>query len=133
MLRSILASTLLALVSTAAMAVSLPLSEGEFTSGKCDLKALMKTDPTESIGVYNRGVGELRSSQFLIPGAEDKPAYCTIRGTRVVGVRYTGKAACRSTGKDDSFEGFYLFDYEILDARTFISKGVTYRWCVPHR
>lgn len=124
--RSLLTILAIGVSASIAEAATLPLRDGEYGSGACsDWPYLM-----ESIGLYTRSGG---GGRFLTPGADGNDGYCTIGKLKVEGTRYSGTAKCTDGGKLDLPSGPYHFSYEIIDNKTFVSRGKTYRWCSEHR
>lgn len=135
MLRTALLAALSGFVSTAALAFpQLPLKEGEFTRGHCETNPtprIPSTDVTESIGVYTV-LDVAKPYQFISPMAEDQTGYCMVKKFKTSGQNVSGKTSCVE-GKGDFPSGNYIFNYRILNSTAFVSRGVTYKWCAPHR
>ncbi|UHC18444.1 hypothetical protein LRS73_11720 [Methylobacterium currus] len=90
-------------------------------------------DLSESIGVYV--VQDVpKPYQFLSPAAENQSGYCMVKPFKAVGKRGSGRAPCEDGGSRIRYPSCtYSFDYEIINAQTFVSRGVTSSWCSPHR
>ena len=107
----------------------IPIREGEYTRGACNEGASI----LESIGIYILSEGPQKGLQVLSPQAEKQDGYCALKSVKTAGKVYSGSAACESGTRMALPTGTYNFAYTVLDQSTFISKGVTYRWCAAHR
>jgi hypothetical protein len=114
--------------STEAGAATLPLQDGEYTRGACK----GGSDITESIGIYTL-TSPQRGTRVLSPNGDGQDGYCKFGDLRAVGNRYSGDAECSSGTRIDSPTGTYRFAYDVIDNKTFISRGKTYRWCAKGR
>jgi hypothetical protein len=118
------------LVSGSSFAANkIPIREGEYTREACKGGA----DILESIGVYVAREGPQKGLQVLSPQAEEQDGYCALKRVETAGNVYSGSAACESGTRMALPTGTYKFAYTVLDQSTFISKGVTYRWCAAGR
>jgi hypothetical protein len=106
----------------------IPIREGEYR-GACNGPA----DFLESIGAYVLREGPQKGLQIPSPQAEKQDGYCALKRVKTAGNVYSGSATCESGTRMALPTGTYKFAYTVLDQSTFISKGVTYRWCAPHR
>jgi hypothetical protein len=86
----------------------------------------------ESIGVHVLREGPQKGLQLLYPQAEDQDGNCALKRVKIAGNVYSGSAACETGTRMALPTGTYKFAYTVLDQSTFISKGVTYRWCAAH-
>ena len=106
----------------------IPIRDGEYTRGPCK----GRPDIMENIGVHVLHGGPQKGLQSLSPQAESQDGYCTLKTVKTAGNVYSGSAACESGTRMALPTGTYKFAYTVLDQSTFISKGVTYRWCAAH-
>jgi hypothetical protein len=107
----------------------IPIRDGEYTWGACNGRA----DILESIGAYVLSDGPQKGLQLLSPQAEKQDGYCALKRVKTAGNVYSGSAARESGTRMALPTGTYKFAYTVLDQSTFISKGVTYRWCAGRR
>jgi hypothetical protein len=113
---------------SSALAATLPLEDGKYTRGKCD----GRSDILESIDVYTFSAGPQNGRRFLSPLGEDQDGACVIGKIDASGTKFSGSAECQGGGSRIQYStGTYRFTYEILNNRTFISKGRKYHWCAP--
>jgi hypothetical protein len=116
--------------SLALGATTLPLEDGEYTRGRCEGGS---SDITESISLHTILEGAQKGRRFLAPDGEDQGGVCYLGKIDASGGRFSGSAKCRSGTRIDTSEGTYRFTYEVLNNRTFVSKGRKYVWCAPYR
>jgi hypothetical protein len=109
---------------------ALPLTQGEYTDGRC----ANPPDVLRSIGIYALTDGPNAGRQFISPTAEGIDGFCYLKGgLKVSGNVYSGTPSCDSGGRASTDIGRYRFSYQIINNKTFISNGKTYSWCVAHR
>jgi hypothetical protein len=118
------------LVPSLALGATLPLEDGEYTRGRCEGGS---ADITESISLHTILEGAQKGRRFLSPDGEGQGGVCYLEKIDDSGAQFSGSAKCRSGTKIDTSEGTYRFTYEVLNNRTFVSKGRKYVWCAPHR
>ena len=118
------------LVPSLALGATLPLEDGEYTRGRCQGGS---SDITESISLHTIREGAQKGRRFLSPDGEGQGGVCYLEKIEASGARFSGSAKCGSGTKIDISEGTYRFTYEVLNNRTFVSKGGKYVWCAPHR
>ena len=108
----------------------LPLVPGEYSVGRC----LTPPDAARSIGLYTFPDGRFAGRQFLSPAAEGMFGICTLaEPLTVAGNIYSGAPSCESGGRASSDLGRFRFSFQVVDEKTFVSKGKTYAWCAAHR
>ena len=117
------------LAASSAVGATLPLIDGEYTRGKC----AGVPDIMESIGLYTTTDGVQKGQRSLSPNGDGQGGYCALGRINVAGANFSGSAECRSGTRIDTYEGTYRFSYQILNNRTFISKGKKYVWCSAGR
>jgi len=107
----------------------LPLQEGRYNFGKCP-------GPTsEEIGIFSFAKSD---GQHINPTSDGIDVACDIEKISVSENIYSGSAVCLKRIWAGLFDdkpisvkrvGTYKFSFKILNNRTFISKGKTYKWC----
>ena len=126
---SIIGLLLATLTLASALAATLPLEDGNYTRGRCQGGS---SDITESIGVYTIKEGP-HKGRVLSPDGEGLYGYCYIGKIDASSGRFSGSAKCRSGTRIETSEGTYRFTYQVLNNRSFVSKGRTYVWCASGR
>lgn len=126
-----LASVLLlsAAYSPSLSAASLPLRDGNYTSGVCK----NRSEITESIGLYTLTSGPKRGQRFLTPDAEGAFGSCYLSTIHVAANRFSGIAKCSLSERTEIARVPYRFIFEIINSSSFISRGKFYKWCLEHR
>jgi len=113
------------------LGVTLPLQDGDYTRGEC---ASGRSNILESIGLYTTIDGPQKGRRFLSPNGEGLDGACDLGKIDVSGTRFSGSGKCEGGGSRIQYNmGTYRFSYEILDNRTFVSKGKKYVWCAKGR
>ncbi len=121
----------LAWVPTSALAASLPLDDGDYTRGQCNNGS---SDYLESFDIQTVSEGPQRGRRFLYPEAEGQEGSCITGTISVSGARFFGAAKCEGGGSRIRYStGTYRFSLDVLNKRSFMSKGRKYVWCASHR
>lgn len=130
-MRSLLAGLVL-LTSTPAvtLAATLPLKEGVYSSASC---SGARPPADQVIFVAPAYDARYKSEAHVGPSSEGKIGSCALKRVKVSGDHYSGSAPCTLGMKANLSDGIYEFDWQVLDPQTFVSRGVTYRWCAAHR
>ena len=111
---------LAALAPWSALAATLPIEDGDYTRGRCQ----GGSDILESIGLYTFRGGPQTGRRFLSPNAEGQEGSCVIDKISGSGTKFSGSAKCTGGGTRIQYStGTYRFTYEVLNNRTFVSKG----------
>jgi hypothetical protein len=115
----------------AALAATLPLDDGDYTRGACTRGS---SDILESFDIQTSNLKSENGKRILYPQAEGQDGGCLVKSVRSSGAIFTGSAECEDGGSRIRYStGTYKFALEIVDRRTFKSKGRTYNWCAAHR
>jgi len=118
------------LIPSLASGATLPLEDGDYTRGRCE----GGSDILESIGLYTLTSGPQKGRRFLSPRGENQDGSCVLGEIKASGTRFSGSAKCRDGGTRFEYSsGTYRFAYDVLNNRTFVSKGRKYVWCAPSR
>jgi hypothetical protein len=128
-MRIALAALAIGLIGGAAHGATLPLEDGDYTRGKC---VEGRSDISESIGLYTLTEGKNRGRRFLSPDGESQDGYCLLNRVTASGNRVSGSAPCKA-GNLEIASGTYRFTYDVINSRSFVSRGRTYQWCAEHR
>jgi hypothetical protein len=130
-MRTIIATLTFALLPGAALAATLPLDDGDYTKGQCKAGS---SDYLESFDIQTNNSGPQKGKRILYPQAEGQEGGCFVSQISASGMRMTGSAKCEGGGSRIQYStGTYKFSIEVLDRKTFISKGKKYSWCSAHR
>ena len=115
------------LLPSTALGASLPLIDGEYTRGKCQ----GHPDILESMGIYTVDAGPDKGQRILAPDGEEgeEGKSCVARKITSSDNTFSGTTKCAEGVRGDFDAGTYRFSYQVLNDRTFISKGKKYVWC----